>query len=303
MRKPGRIGLGSALSGMVPKINQPKLDIIGSAYPDINILGARDLAFPGATLGLRRTVEKATLSWLEPVEALRKQQIEIGAGLTRAIRGFQDSFRPFDRLSEHFDEKQELEYIGLLPHITTPWDLYDPDHSHLFAEKALAYFREQWASVERQLSEIVEKYGVSAEAKEAFGDALFCHRNGKYRSVVLTVMPTIEAEFRRSFEKGPGDQAASLEELRESVMQAPARIAFGHIGSVELITALDEQIYSRVKTSEAVEECRQSEVPNRHAAIHGLVVYKSEKASLNSLFLVEYVFYLIDWFQRHLKED
>ena len=35
-------------------------------------------------------------------------------------------------------------------------------------------------------------------------------------------------------------------------------------------------------------------VPNRHAAVHGLVVYRSFKNSLNTLFMTDYVFQIVN---------
>jgi hypothetical protein len=43
-----------------------------------------------------------------------------------------------------------------------------------------------------------------------------------------------------------------------------------------------------VKTPERLAEVAADPVPNRHAALHGLVVYSTRQASMNALIMAEY---------------
>ena len=45
-------------------------------------------------------------------------------------------------------------------------------------------------------------------------------------------------------------------------------------------------VYTNVFTKESLEIVRQDPVPNRHAAMHGLVVYSTPQNSLNMIFVL-----------------
>ena len=42
----------------------------------------------------------------------------------------------------------------------------------------------------------------------------------------------------------------------------------------------------------------QDPIPNRHAALHGLVIYSSMQNSLNSIFMTEFIFQVISALKR-----
>ena len=52
-------------------------------------------------------------------------------------------------------------------------------------------------------------------------------------------------------------------------------------------------LFTNVTSEEHRESLKQSAIPNRHAAIHGLVVYSSQQNSLNMIFLTDYIFQVI----------
>ena len=52
-------------------------------------------------------------------------------------------------------------------------------------------------------------------------------------------------------------------------------------------------LFTEVKCEEHLEGLKNNPVPNRHAAIHGLLVYSSQQNSLNVIFLADYLFDVI----------
>ena len=58
--------------------------------------------------------------------------------------------------------------------------------------------------------------------------------------------------------------------------------------SPKLSRMFARHLYSNVKAPQRLSEVEADPVPNRHAALHGLVVYASAQASLNALIMAEY---------------
>jgi hypothetical protein len=73
--------------------------------------------------------------------------------------------------------------------------------------------------------------------------------------------------------------------------------------SSQLYQRLAEHCYERVKTADAVAACVADPVPNRHAAIHGLVSYTSHLNSLNMLIMADFIFYVVHRIEGFLEEE
>lgn len=58
--------------------------------------------------------------------------------------------------------------------------------------------------------------------------------------------------------------------------------------SLKLYRLFADHLYSAVRTPERLAQLADDPVPNRHAALHGLVVYASRQASLSALIMAEY---------------
>lgn len=220
-----------------------------------------------------------------------------------AIDGISKSWQPlFHGLHRYSEAKKPLKAAGLLPHRSTPWGRFDPEAAADFPDEVLRYYETEWGEAEATFLADIDDYTIGNDAKAAFREAIACHRHGLYRSAVLTLLPTAEMEFRRLFDMSPGENAASLEELRKLVMELPAGVILGHVAPIDLFTVLDEHLYDRVKTPEAVERFRNDPIPNRHAAIHGLIHYASAQNSLNMLILADYIFFLLSQLSRYRAE-
>lgn len=197
--------------------------------------------------------------------------------------------------------KEELRLHGILPHKSTPWNLFDPNNPRDFSSSVLSYYSNEWEQARGVFLEDVNSYQIGREAKDAFIEGIDCHTNGLYRATVLTVLPTAEAEFRRTFKIGPKQQAASLKELRSAIDNAPAGVMLDHVAPFDLYRKLNKHLYEKVNTESDVERLNADPIPNRHAAIHGLVHYKSAISSLNALIMTDYVFFLITQISENLE--
>ena len=66
----------------------------------------------------------------------------------------------------------------------------------------------------------------------------------------------------------------------------------GFLG-LNLFRRLSEHLYEKVDDEDSRRRFAQDPVPNRHAAVHGLVVYSSMQNSLNAVFMADFIFQVI----------
>jgi hypothetical protein len=125
------------------------------------------------------------------------------------------------------------------------------------------------------------------------GEALEAHRNGHYRSVCRLLLPEIERVARVEFE---GNMAGHLN--MNKVMVQPAldlplsKTRLNGYFALLLFDHLADHLYVHVDEENRL-QLEQDPVPNRHAAIHGIVVYRSFWNSLNVIFMTDFAFQLM----------
>lgn len=187
----------------------------------------------------------------------------------------------------------QMKSAGIIPHQTAPWADFDHLSAESFPAIVLEHYSANWDRIEQAFSDEVSLHKISDETRLAFTEALHCHRNGFYRASVLTLLPAIEREFRLAAQIGPSFQAASLKELREKIKDVPYIDINRPIGPAYLFGIFDTHLYESVKTQDDVDRFMKNPIPNRHAAIHGLVSYTSSLNSINAIILAEYLFFII----------
>jgi hypothetical protein len=237
--------------------------------------------------------------------------------LTAIIRSIDVHVSPFKKIIEDFaralqpvasalgryaDARNVLRSSGLLPHITTPWYLYDADVPDVFAHSVEAYYQENWNAIEADICSRVESYLISPEAKAGFHDSIACHRHGIYRAAVSVAFPVVEAEFRRKFAVQPGEAATSLKELREAIGSSPIGIAMHRVETIGLMRILDEHLFEQVTSLKAIDRFKSDDVPNRHAATHGLLEYTTHKNSLNAIIIADHALFMMNLLQEMSNE-
>jgi len=186
-----------------------------------------------------------------------------------------------------------LEEAGWLPHYTTPE--LDPSMEVEAADEAISrYYQEAWPAVEDAFLRRLASWRIDDEAKACFEEALAAHRSGLYRVAPRLLFPEIERLART--------ELGSLLEVTAS--QRQFRHAASEMGSenfvrtgiltLRLFGAFSNRIYAKVETNAELESVRADPVPNRHAVVHGLAVYNTQKSSLNALIIAEFVLLTVD---------
>ena len=189
---------------------------------------------------------------------------------------------------------QLLERHEWFPHYTMPDFLFgghidDADFNAL----VLAYYRENWAEVRQMIEQNLSDCPVDGETKAAFHEALDSHESGRYLSVCRNLIPEMERVVRIHLY---GNKVGSFSVEKQMdiyfgnlpVSVFPDR-SLGWIG----FKYLRSHLYAHIKDEADRERYVNHQIPNRHAAMHGLVTYDNVQNSLNSIFVADYVLQLI----------
>ena len=199
---------------------------------------------------------------------------------------------------------------GWLPHYTTPFDRLVECDSDSVQTTLVEYYGRNWPGVRSEMESRLSGYDVDCEAKATFREALDAHEAGLYRCVCRVLFPEIERIFRVALVNGKVGHMSGDALIKKLVDDrhigdfTPGGLyilpLFRHLTkslkSEEDSSEYNGPIYGlfgQVKTDDDRERLEQDPIPNRHAAIHGLVVYSSAQNSLNMMFIADYVFQVI----------
>lgn len=236
------------------------------------------------------------------LDQFRETAARISANLNAIQRVFEDFSRTWQPIFAETlllnTAKLTLQKNGILPSATTPWNLYERERQDEFPGIVLRYYSENWAEVQRKLGEYAQEYDISPHTKLGYSEALTCHRNGLFRASILTTLACIESEFRTCFGIRTGSSATQLKELRDYASEAPAGIFLNHVAPITFFDILQRHLYEKVSTAADLDRFKADPIPNRHAAVHGLIVYNSRLSSLNMIFLADFIFFLISQLRR-----
>jgi hypothetical protein len=237
---------------------------------------------------------------LEQVSEPARRIMEDWAEASRTLRQSFNGFMPSSELSEQWNElakagrqKHTLEQIGVLPHTSTPLSLLNIDDYHGTKAALQDHYMKNWAGVSADIRKRVLVLHVDDEAKATLAEALEAHASGHYRAVCRLLLPEIERVARIELS---GNQTGKVYvdtvvgkpagSLPINATNLPGYLALG------LYRCLTEHLYKKVDATNRA-QLEQDPIPNRHAAIHGLVVYSSFWNSLNVIFMTDYAFQLI----------
>lgn len=190
-----------------------------------------------------------------------------------------------------------MEESGWLPHYTQPNDLFPPlvdaSTAHTILDR---HYRERWADVEAQMLQRVASYPWDAEAKACFREALSAHAAGFYRTAPRLLFPEIERlmHARLSNPAEPDNEVTSRDLRNKAEFLGPSNFMRSGVLSIRIYEKFAQHLYARVKTAEQIAAAQSDPVPNRHAALHGVVVYSSMQSSLNALIMAEFAMLTIE---------
>jgi hypothetical protein len=240
----------------------------------------------GSVVELHRQLHDAMEPTRRAIEMVTRLAPSLGDHFIKVAAQIHKIRRACDKLKE----------AGWLPHDTTPNHLLrDDDMSAAELRNSLdAYYRDGWPTIAAAFLKRLDAFEIDEEAKEAFREAIAAHGNGHHRMTVRGLFPELERVARIELQGDPLRSLAGQPTLREIVARLPAgAVVPDGFFSVPLYMALSEHAYENVHTSQAHKRFSDSPIPNRHAALHGLVSYTSHQSSVNALILADYIFEII----------
>lgn len=252
---------------------------------------------------LQETSGRAYVRYVEPLaEAIAPiatqlsavfQQLAVSLGpVNEGLRKLAEASAPYlakwselaPRLAEWSRTVDALNEVGWLPYHTAPFHHVAEcgDDLDLLDRRFSEYYRTRWSEIRHDMESRLEDYHIDDEARETFREALSAHEAGLYRCVCRVLFPEIE----RTIGTGLGSKRL-LEKLTGTGDLAD--YAFREVFGCVLFGRLVRHVYE----SGTRESFERDPVPNRHAAMHGLVSYSTHKHSVNMLILTDYIFQIL----------
>lgn len=202
-----------------------------------------------------------------------------------------DRSRSFDWLISLLLKEHRANSIGWLPHASTPWAEVELANDADLHEVLDRYYDKNWSIVRRVFEDNILSHGVDNEAKATFREALDAHEAGLYRVTARALFPEIERVSRIELHGGQNRSFASQKELRDVVRTLlPRDLVPAGPGGLALGKRLVKHLYEKVETPDALAAFQVDPVPNRHAALHGLISYSTRQSSVNALIITDFVF-------------
>ncbi len=175
----------------------------------------------------------------------------------------------------------------------------------------------QWAAVEQAFLAKLADYDVDEEAKETMNEALAAHRQGMFRVAPRLLFPEIERVCSDAFFDGKrtitvptknGKQSrlriTRLKEVWEMVREMPLGDLAAYEYSWQLFRKVEDHLYDEVGDDDTMrEKYRADPVPNRHGALHGIICYKTQQTSLNTIIMADFIFHLVSQLKKYAVED
>lgn len=235
-------------------------------------------------------------TYASDLDALRRAVSSIADNYRNSIESVRRLVEPTRFSSRHFqvaeEQMQLLDAAGLLPHYTTPFNLlkHKPTgDGESLAQSLEKYYLDNWKQTRSAILLRLRRYSVDDESKAVVREALTLHRQRRFRSVVRMLFPEIERIARNELLNNDLKAAALRKLMKVAGSLTPAETEPRGYYGWRLYTRLTEHIYSPARSVRQVSKLARDHVPNRHAAIHGLVSYSSHRNSLNTLIMADYV--------------
>lgn len=178
-----------------------------------------------------------------------------------------------------------LNEAGWLPYRSVPLHYFEDfcDDPNLLDVQLTNYYCAQWSCIRSEMEARLDRYHIDDEARMTFGEATMAHEAGYYRCVCRVLFPEIE----RMVGAGRVGSEQMLKKL--TGQRGLAYFAFRESFDYVLFGRLVSHAYDQVNKDKR-ESIERVSIPNRHAAMHGLVPYSTHKHSMNMLILTDYVF-------------
>ena len=134
--------------------------------------------------------------------------------------------------------------------------------------------------------------------------ALEAHEKELYRLVPRSLVIEIERAVRVNLNENIVGQGLRIKDkIIEGADDLPLSSLQDLSSGMIQYETLDTHLYEHINNDKDHLEFTESPIPNRHAAVHGLVPYSSRKSSLNSIFLADFVFHIITEMKKEKLEE
>lgn len=217
--------------------------------------------------------------------SLRQTERSLGPVLQR-ITEWSVDFAPYARAFVAWSHTVDaLNDVGWLPYRSLPFQFVEECGGDLtlLDSRLSDYYRTGWPDIRAEMEYRLANHHIDDEARRTFCEAILSHEAKYFRCVCRVLFPEIERMI------GAG-RVGSKEMLRTMTGKRDLAVfAFGEVFDYVLFGRLVDHVYKNVNESN-LERFERNHVPNRHAAMHGLVPYSSHKSSMNMLILTDYVF-------------
>jgi hypothetical protein len=271
----------------LPKFDLPRLEL-----PQLAAIGA--------------DIEAASERWREAMAPLTA----VGERFRRQMEAMQATLAPLAEQLKWIEDQERqcerLERAGWLPHKSSPFDMLksnaidDADVDSAVAE----YYARNWPAVSATLRSEIDGCSLDDEARECFAEAVAAHGAGLYRCAPRLLFPEIERVARLELHGGELDRITNQDKLVQAIGSlTPAEMASTGVTGLRFYKKLTEHLYRHLKDADRVAAAKADPVPNRHAAVHGIISYTSAKSSLNALLVADYLLQAISTIKRLARED
>ena len=251
-------------------------------------------AFPPLFSGINQRLAKS-------FDALDLLPPSLTSGLfPRVSLGILDGLlSPFDQILRPFPAfvhpKAGLaKELGWVVHHTLPLTLLDNANEDDLDEAIMTYYRENWFDVRKKIELDTGQSIVDLDSREIMIQALEAHESGLYRLVSRSLLTEIERTIRVQLRGKLVEKGVNIKEtILNEVDDLPSAAFHDLTSGISQFDTLENHLYENIRDENDRSQFEESHIPNRHAAIHGLVPYSSEKSSLNSIFITDFVFHII----------
>ena len=191
------------------------------------------------------------------------------------------------------------EELGWVVHRTLPTTVLEDASEDNLNEAIMTYYKERWAEVRREIELATSGYLIDEDSKDTMSQILSAHEYGLYRLVPVAIMVEIERAARvHLYGELVGRHLDIKGKIVDEIGELPIS-AFQDITSgIIQHETLENHLYEHIDDDGDRSQFAENPIPNRHAAIHGLVPYSTEKSSLNSIFLADFVLQMITEMKR-----
>ncbi len=223
--------------------------------------------------------------WSAAAAPILEEFNRIAAVAVEATEQLQPSMKWFHERKQTHDA---LDNVGWLPHPSVPYRLVAGcgEDLALLDRRIADYYRTRWMEIRREMESGLTEYHIDDEARKTFGEAIAGHEAGLYRCVCRLLFPEIE----RMIDAGRVSSTKMIQKLIDS--GDPTDRELRELFDWVMLERLRTHAYAQVHAGEQ-EKFEQDPIPNRHAAMHGLVAYSTHKHSMNMLILTDYVFRIL----------